>query len=294
MKLMRRLHFMRLERGLETPHRRYAAARQVVAAVLLALGAACGGSSEETPAAATEGAEAPPAPPAPEPAALPAPPPAPEAAPEPAAPAANTAQPQPQMPTSAALIIHTVKDFDAWKTAFDNHQAARKSAGALGEGVMRGVDNPKQVVVYVPTNDVPKMKEFMASKDLKDAMKTAGVVGKPTVYMFNTAGGKMAPPDKTNLFGAVLEIPTKDFAAFKTAIEAQQPARDAAGILGYGLGQGIDKPNDAYLYLQSDDAAKLKTYLNAKETKAAFKDAGAKGALKPTVVQETSMTMYQQ
>jgi len=264
-----------------------------MAAVLIALGAACSSSSEETPAAATEGAEAPPAPmPAPE-AAPPAPPPAPPA-PEPAAPAANTAQPEHQMPTSAVVVIQTVKDFDAWKKVFDEDQPARKNMGALGEGVMRGVDNPKVVAVYVPTNDVAKAKEFTASKELKDKMKAAGVVGKPTIYIFNTAGGKMAPPESHASFGAVIEITTKDFAAFKTAVEGQQPAREAAGILGYGLGQGVDKPNNAYLYLQSDDAAKIKTYLNAKETKAAFKDAGAKGPLKPTVVQETSMTMYQQ
>jgi hypothetical protein len=282
---------MRLEHGLNARRPRSAAVLGSIT-VLLALGAACSGSSEEeTPAAAaTTGAEAPPAPPAPEPAAEPSPPPP---APEPPAPAANTAQP-PQMPTSAGVVIQTVKDYDAWKKAFDEHQQARKDAGALGDGVMRGVDNPKLIAVYLPTNDIAKLKEFTASKDLKDKMKEAGVVGKPTIYLFNNAGGKMAPPDKASLFGAIIELDTKDFAAFKTALDAQQPARDAAGIVGYGLGQGVEKPNTAYLYLQSDDAIKLKAYLAAKETKQAFKDAGVKNTLKPTVVQEATMTMYQQ
>jgi hypothetical protein len=283
---------MRLEHGLNARRARSAAVLGSIT-VLLALGAGCGGSSEEeTPAAAaTTGAEAPPAPPAPEPAAEPAPPSPP--APEPPAPAANTAQPQ--MPTSAAVVIHTVKDYDAFKKVFDENQQVRKDGGALGDGVMRGVDNPKLVAVYLPTNDIAKLKEFTASKELKDKMKEAGVVGKPTIYLFNSAGGKMAPPDKASLFGAILELDTKDFAAFKTGLDAQQPARDTAGIVGYGLGQGVDKPNTAYLYLQSDDAAKLKTYLAAKDTKQAFKDAGVKNALKPTaVVQEATMTMYQQ
>jgi quinol monooxygenase YgiN len=260
----------------------------------LALGAGCSSSEVEEPAAteATEGAEAPqpelPAPP--EPTAEPAPPP--PAPPETPA-AAVAPPPAPQMPPYAAVVIHEVKDYDAWKTHFDGHIDARKQAGAIGEGLMRGVDNDKQVVVYLPATDPEKLKAFSTSKELKDKMKEAGVKGKPTVLIFKDAGGKMAPPDKTGLYGAILQYNVKDFAAFKTALEGQESARATAGIIGYGLGQSVDKETTAYVYLQSDDAAKLKTYLDAKETKAAMKDAGAKGQPKVNLVQEGPMKMYQ-
>ena len=270
-----------------------------IAAAMLVLAAACSGSNpEQAPAAtATEGAEAPPAPaPAAEPASPPAQSPAAEQPAAPPAPAADTAQQpaEPQMPPVAAVVIQHVKDFDAWKQAFDEHQQLRKDASAVGEGIMRGVDNPKLVAVYLPATDAAKLKEFLESKDLKDKMKAAGVQGKPTVYLFNDQGGKMAPPNASGLYGAMLELDTKDFAAFKSAIEGRESAREAAGIVGYGLGQGVDKPSSAYLYLQAEDAAKLKSYLNAKDTKQAMKAAGVKNSLKPTIVQESSMTMYQQ
>jgi quinol monooxygenase YgiN len=261
----------------------------------LALGVGCSSSSSEEPPAseATEGAEAlqpelPPAPPA-EPATQP---PAPPSSPEPAA--AVTPPPAPQMPPYAAVVIHDVKDFDAWKPVFDSDIEARKQAGITGEGVMRSVDNDKQVVIYLPATDAEKVKAMLDAKETKDKMKEGGVKGKPTVLIFKDEGGKMAPPDKTGLYGAVLQYNVKDFAAFKTALEGQEQARSTAGIIGYGLGQAVDKDTQAMVYLQSDDAAKIKTYLDAKETKAAMKEAGAKGQPKVTVVQEGSMTMYQQ
>lgn len=267
---------------------------RLVAATLLALGAGCSSSSSEEPPAseATEGAEAPqpdlpPAPPADT-----ATPPAPPSTPEPAA--AVTPPPAPQMPPYAAVVIHEVKDYDAWKPVFDSHIEARKQAGILGEGVMRGVANDKQVVIYLPASDAEKVKAMLDAKDTKDKMKEGGVKGKPTILIFKDAGGKMAPPDKTGLYGAILQYNVKDFAAFKAALEGQEPARSTAGIIGYGLGSGVEKDTQAMVYLQSDDAAKIKTYLDAKETKAAMKEAGAKGLPKVTLVQEGSMTMYQQ
>jgi hypothetical protein len=260
-------------------------------ATLLALGCASA-SVEEPPAAeATEGAEPlPPAEPAPaaSPAAEAAPAPAPAPAPEPPAAAAP-----PAPPPFAGVVIADVKDYDAWKTSFDGHVDARKQAGIVGEGVMRVVDNDKRVAVYVPASDAEKLKAFFADKTLKDRMKESGVKGKPTMYTFSDQGGKMAPPGKTGLFGAILECNVKDFAAFKTALEAQDAARTGAGIIGYGLGQGLEKQTTAYLYLQSEDKDKLKAYLDAKETKQAMKDAGVKGQPKVTVVQESSLTMYQ-
>jgi quinol monooxygenase YgiN len=267
-----------------------------LAATLLAAGAGCASTSaeeEQPPAAtATEGAEQLPAM---QPAPVAAPPvaPAPAAEAPPTTPAAAVAQPpQPQMPQLAMVVIHEVKDFDTWKQAFDEHASARKEAGLLGEGVMRGVDNDKLVAVYSPASDPVKLKAFLESKDLKDKMKTAGVKGKPTVYVFNSAGGKMAPPDKTGLFGAIVQVNVKDFDAFKTAIESQDQARTDAGIIGYGIGQSPDKATEGYLYLQSEDVAKLKAYVTAKETKKAWKDAGAQGQPKATVLKEGEMTMY--
>lgn len=260
-------------------------------ACVVALLAACSSSSTEEPpaAAATEGAEAvtPEQPPAPPPEAVA--PPAPAEAPPPAA--AVTPPPAPQPPPYSAVVIHDVKDYDAWKTSFDSDIEARKQGGIVGESVMRGVDNDKTAVVYLPATDLEKLKAMLDSKELKDKMKQAGVKGKPQILIFTSKLEKMTP-DKTGLYGALMQYNVKDFAAFQTGFEAQDAARTAAGIIGYGVGQSVDKPTAAVVYLQSEDAAKLKEYLATKETKAAMKEAGAIGQPKTTVVQEGPMKMY--
>jgi quinol monooxygenase YgiN len=252
--------------------------------LLLTLALGCSQSQPEAPpqATAAEGAELP-APVATTP---------PEAPPAPT-PAASLEPPAPQMPPYAAMVIHRVKDFDAWKAGFDAHADARKQASIVAHGVMRGATDDKLVGIYVAATDAEKLQAFFEAKDLKDAMKASGVQGKPTVYVFKSMSEKMAPPEKTGVLGALVEYDVKDFAVFQQAIEAQSDARAAAGILGYGLGQSLKKPNIAYLYLQSDDAAKLKTYFNAKETKKAMKDAGVRGAPPvPTLFQEGEMVAY--
>jgi quinol monooxygenase YgiN len=251
--------------------------------LLLTLALGCSKTPPEEPpqASAAEGAESPPVattapeePPAPTPA----------ASPEPS---------ERQMPPYAAMVTHRVKDFAAWKAGFDAHADARKQASIAAHGVMRGATDDKLVSVYLPASDPAKLQAFLEAKELKDSMKAAGVQGKPTIYVFKSVSEKMAPPDKHAVVGTVVEYDVKDFATFQQAIEAQSDARSAAGVLGYGLGQSLKKPNIAYLYLQSDDAAKLKAYLSAKETKKAMKDAGVRGTPPPPMLfKESEMVVY--
>lgn len=261
--------------------------------------AGCAGSSEEIPAAGettpaaavgepatvepTAGSEMP-APASAAPAAEPAP------AVTPAAATTETAVP-PQ-PPFGATVTHKVKDYDAWKTAFDADLAARKEAGILGHGVMRDVTNDKTVSVWLPAADEAKLKAFLADKALKDKMKAAGVQGKPEVLVMKPITAKMDPA-KQGLSAAMVKATVKDFEAFKTAFVAGDEARTTAGIVGYGLAQDTTTATVVYLYLQSDDAAKLKAYVQSADTKKAWKEAGVKGAVKSQFVTEGEMTLYQ-
>jgi hypothetical protein len=205
--------------------------------------------------------------------------------PEPAA-----VPPEHAMPGFAAIVMHEVKDFDTWKAGFDGNIEARKQAGIVAHALMRGADNEKLVVLYLPASDPDKLQALFNSPDLKDAMKKAGVKGKPTIYAFKALTSKMAPPNTTSV-GAILAYEVKDFAAFQQALDAQADARATAGISGIALGQGIGKPTSAYVYLQSGDLTKLKQYLAAKETKQAMTAAGAR-APTVTLVRDAEMVPY--
>jgi hypothetical protein len=84
-----------------------------------------------------------------------------------------------------ALIRQNVKDFNAWKKVFDEDGVNRKMASSKGGHVFRALDDPNNVFVLVEFEDLDNATKFMNSDGLKEAMKKAGVVGKPDVYMMD-------------------------------------------------------------------------------------------------------------
>ncbi len=80
------------------------------------------------------------------------------------------------------LIIHKVKDYDRWKSVFDEHGSFRKANGSRGGWLMRNADDPNQTVVVFEWESLDKARKFARSEDLKKAMQRAGVLDKPDVY----------------------------------------------------------------------------------------------------------------
>ncbi|MBS1512496.1 MAG: hypothetical protein JST86_16750 [Bacteroidetes bacterium] len=82
------------------------------------------------------------------------------------------------------MISHTVKDWTAWKKAYDEHAQARTDAGLMQRIVAHALGDDHQVRLVFAIQDMAKAKAFSASKDLKDKMTAAGVVGPPTFFYF--------------------------------------------------------------------------------------------------------------
>jgi len=83
------------------------------------------------------------------------------------------------------MVRQNVKDFDAWKKAFDEHGSDRKMASSKGGQVFRALDDPNNVFVLLEFDDLDKANKFMNSDGLKEARKNGGVVGKPDVYLMD-------------------------------------------------------------------------------------------------------------
>ena len=82
------------------------------------------------------------------------------------------------------IITHKVKDWDAWKKSFDSHKQARIDAGLTDRAVGYAVGDTHTVTVAMIIHDMQKAEAFMASKDLKDKMAEAGVVGAPDIFFY--------------------------------------------------------------------------------------------------------------
>jgi hypothetical protein len=85
------------------------------------------------------------------------------------------------------IVRHKVKDFAAWKPAFQAHEAARAAVGLTNPRLFRSTDDPGEVVILFDAADLGSAKAFAASDELKSAMTTAGVVDRPDIYFLNAA-----------------------------------------------------------------------------------------------------------
>jgi hypothetical protein len=82
-----------------------------------------------------------------------------------------------------AMVRHKVSDFAKWKPAYEAHKSMRAAAGIKEGHVLRNVDNPNEVVVFLEVTDLAKARAFMTSPDLKAAMEKSGITDKPDVFL---------------------------------------------------------------------------------------------------------------
>lgn len=80
------------------------------------------------------------------------------------------------------MVRHRVADFGDWKLVYDAHAPARTKAGLKELYLFRNMGNPDEIVLLFSADDLGRAKTFVASEDLREAMKQAGVTDKPDVY----------------------------------------------------------------------------------------------------------------
>ena len=87
-----------------------------------------------------------------------------------------------------ALIRLKVQDYDAWRAVFEAKEQLRVAGGSKGAHIFRGLYDPNQVIFTLTWEDADKARSFMASDEVRQAMKEAGVVGEPDVTFMEDAG----------------------------------------------------------------------------------------------------------
>jgi hypothetical protein len=83
------------------------------------------------------------------------------------------------------FVRHNVSDFTNWKKGYDAFDAKRKALGVTAQASYQSVTDPKDVTVTHTFSSLEAAKTFAASPELKEAMKTAGVIGEPSIWYAN-------------------------------------------------------------------------------------------------------------
>ena len=87
------------------------------------------------------------------------------------------------------IVTHPVKDFDTWKTIFDQFEPIRKEAGELSAVVLRHADDPNMVTIINTWESIEAFQALFNREELKAGMAEAGVTAPRTIICATEASG---------------------------------------------------------------------------------------------------------
>ena len=85
------------------------------------------------------------------------------------------------------FLCHKVKDYAAWRQAYDAFDAERAALGVTGHQVFRSIDHPNEVTAWHDFATTQAAKDFASSERLKAVMHQAGVAGTPEIWFVGEA-----------------------------------------------------------------------------------------------------------
>ena len=89
------------------------------------------------------------------------------------------------MPT--LRVKHKVKDYDSWKTVFDNFRDTRKKGGEKSYQIWRTESDPNDLDLQFEWDTEDNARTFFKSKELKETMEKAGVTEEPEIRFLQEA-----------------------------------------------------------------------------------------------------------
>lgn len=178
------------------------------------------------------------------------------------------------------LIKHTVADYEKWKPAYDAHGSVRKEYGQTDLDLMRGVDNPNQLLIIEKITDVQKAKDFTKLPNLKEAMRKAGVSSIPEFSYYDVIRSNEAKVDTKDRMIVTHRI--KDFYTWLKAYNKEgKITRASDGMVDRILARSIDDSNIVHLVFAVTDMAKAKAAITSEAKKKLMMSAGVEGI--PTI-----------
>ena len=137
--------------------------------------------------------------------------------------------------------FHHVRDYDTWKSVFDEHERVRRSHGALEHRVYRGLDNENRVIVH---NDFPSedaARAFIADPSLPAAMDRAGVTDEPWLGLIERLEQKRYTDDTVGVTVAV-HHKVRDYEAWKPVFDGHEDVRRSYGQIEHRVYRAIGDP----------------------------------------------------
>ena len=81
------------------------------------------------------------------------------------------------------FVRHKVKDYPSWKRGFDAFVENRAAAGERKWWISHVAGDPNNLVLWFEWDNAENARKFLESDQLKEAMKRAGVLEEPEIYI---------------------------------------------------------------------------------------------------------------
>jgi hypothetical protein len=183
----------------------------------------------------------------------------------------------PAPPAMTMIIKQKVANFAKWFPGYEAHDSARVPNGLHNFVVARGLNKDSNtVLVALHMDDTAKAKQFAMSPGLMEAMKKAGVTGKPTIS-YNVSKFHDSTTDATTE-RAILTFKVKDYDAWKKVFDGDQQDRTNAGMTTRAINVDVNDPNKVSLVMVITDMKKTADFMHTKELKHRMDSAGVVGA----------------
>jgi len=85
------------------------------------------------------------------------------------------------------VVLHRVRDYDAWRKVYKEVAPMQKAGGVIAESVYQAKGDPRNVLVLHSFKTMAKAEQFFSSPELRAAMGRAGVEGAPRIEFFEEA-----------------------------------------------------------------------------------------------------------
>ena len=183
-------------------------------------------------------------------------------------------QAAPATPFDVVDVIHSVKDYAAWRPVFDADSVNRKAAGMQTVAVGRDADDANRILIALQISDMAKAKAFAADPKLKAAMDKGGVTGKPDMQYYHIIRLTGSAAEHW----VVVNHKVKDFNAWLKVFDGEGAAKRASeGLVDRALGRGIDDSTMVHLVFGVTDMAKAKAAIFSDDKKKLMESAGVIG-----------------
>ena len=83
------------------------------------------------------------------------------------------------------IVQHEVKDYKKWIILFEAASPLRKLNGEKSCKIFRSTEDPNDITILFDWDNAQKALRYAESDELRAAMKQAGVIGDPVLYLLN-------------------------------------------------------------------------------------------------------------